>query len=214
MSMANDISRTQTGDAAREQGTREQSSGSGLDKARQKTSEAASEAAQEARRKAESNLDRQKQRATERFDHVSSALRETSQNLRDHDEDSIAGIVDSAAEQVDRLSHYVGQRSVGDLVDELEDIARREPALFLGGAALLGIVGARFLKSSGRRGMRSTYRGDSRYGNWERGDWERSDWDRDRSEWEREDRERLRSREAGRTRPYDRDYNRPPADLS
>jgi hypothetical protein len=36
-------------------------------------------------------------------------------------------------------------------VSEAEDFARRQPALFLGGAFALGLLGARFLKSSGQQ---------------------------------------------------------------
>jgi hypothetical protein len=39
---------------------------------------------------------------------------------------------------------------VDDLLREAEEFARRDPALFLGVAFTLGVLGARFLKSSGR----------------------------------------------------------------
>jgi hypothetical protein len=34
------------------------------------------------------------------------------------------------------------------MVRNVEDFARRQPALFIGGAFMLGLLGARFLKSS------------------------------------------------------------------
>ena len=34
--------------------------------------------------------------------------------------------------------------------EDLENLARRQPALMLGGALVLGLIGARFLKSSQR----------------------------------------------------------------
>jgi hypothetical protein len=37
---------------------------------------------------------------------------------------------------------------------DLENLARRQPALMIGGALVLGLIGARFLKSSERRGGR------------------------------------------------------------
>jgi hypothetical protein len=43
----------------------------------------------------------------------------------------------------------------------VEDFARRNPAVFLGGAFALGLVGARFIKSSGHRAERER---------WERGE--------------------------------------------
>jgi len=37
---------------------------------------------------------------------------------------------------------------------DLENLARRQPALMIGGALVLGLIGARFMKSSERRGGR------------------------------------------------------------
>lgn len=113
--------------------------------------ERAGDAADTARGKAESTVSRQKDRATGQLDSISSALRQTSGSLRGEHQDAVAGVIENAASQVDRLSHYLRNRSVGDLMDEAQDLARREPALFLGGAFLLGIVGARFMKSSERQ---------------------------------------------------------------
>jgi hypothetical protein len=49
---------------------------------------------------------------------------------------------------LERFSGYLSEREVGDLVYEAEDYARRHSAYFVGGAFLLGLLGARFLKSS------------------------------------------------------------------
>jgi hypothetical protein len=46
---------------------------------------------------------------------------------------------------------------------DLENLARRQPALMIGGALLLGLIGARFLKSSERRGT-GRYGDGQRYG--------------------------------------------------
>ena len=56
--------------------------------------------------------------------------------------------VDQAADQVERLSEYVRERDVVQIAGDVEKFARREPALFLGGAFVLGLCAARFLKSS------------------------------------------------------------------
>lgn len=125
--------------------------------------EQASETADRARQKARENLADQKERATSQIDSVTSALHATSSNLRDEHQDSIAGFVDSAADQLERVSSYVRSRSVGELMDDIQDAARREPALFIGGAAMLGIVGARFLKSSQRRRYDGDYDRESGY---------------------------------------------------
>lgn len=182
--MPSEISNPTSDDRANQAQDRRGKTSGAMDSAKEK----ASDGAHKARKKAEESLSDQKRRTTQQFESVSSALRDTSANLRERQEDRIAEFADTAAEQVDRLSGYLSNRSVGELMEEVENIARREPALFLGGAALLGIVGARFLKSSERRRMQTSDRGDSRY-------FEREPMDRDRGP----------TRDTGRTRTYERE---------
>ena len=47
---------------------------------------------------------------------------------------------------------------------DLENLARRQPALMIGGALVLGLIGARFLKSSERRSSGGRYGDGQRYG--------------------------------------------------
>lgn len=103
---------------------------------------------------AKEQIDRQKEQAVGRLSHVSGALRSTSDHLRHEDESSIARYVDEVATQVDRFVGYLDEKSAGDLLRDTRQLARRDPALFLGGAALLGLIGARFVRSSERNGGR------------------------------------------------------------
>lgn len=88
-----------------------------------------------------------KERATGLLGNVAEALHATSDTLHDNDQDAFARYADVAARQVEDFTSAIRGRSVGELLDEAEGFARREPALFLGGAFLLGIFGARFLKA-------------------------------------------------------------------
>jgi hypothetical protein len=54
----------------------------------------------------------------------------------------------SLADKVEQLSSYLDRKEVGELIHDIEYFARRNPALFIGGAFALGLLGARFLKSS------------------------------------------------------------------
>jgi hypothetical protein len=51
---------------------------------------------------------------------------------------------------VERWADYVQNTDAREMANRVESFARREPGLFLGGAFALGLVGARFLKSSRR----------------------------------------------------------------
>jgi len=83
---------------------------------------------------------------------VAHALRQTRKDLGDN---IAAPYVDKAASQLERFSHFLRDASPAEVVRDVERFARREPLLFLGGAFALGLLGARFLKSS------SHHEGDS-----------------------------------------------------
>ena len=99
-----------------------------------------------------SRLDDQKHQAAQRLVPVQTAFRETAQQLRNQGQGSVAGYADGAAARVERFSGYLRETDVAEMVDEVRGFARRRPALFLGSAATLGFLAARFLKSSEREG--------------------------------------------------------------
>ena len=87
---------------------------------------------------------------------VSQAIRQSGEQLRS-DQPQIASFADTAAEQVDRASQYLRQTDFQGLVRGAEDFARRQPAVFLGGALALGLVASRFLKASPSGGSQPGY---------------------------------------------------------
>ena len=89
-----------------------------------------------------------KDRAARSLGSVADALRHTGQHLRLQDEESLPGYIDTAAEKLESMSGYLQDKELSDVVEDIEDFARREPALFIGGAFAIGLLGGRFLKSS------------------------------------------------------------------
>lgn len=98
-------------------------------------------------------LKSQKDDASSKLGGVAAALRETGKTLGagDDKDSALPGYANQAADQVERLSSYVRSRTIGDLIGDVEGFARREPAIFLGGSFALGLLAARFLKSTGHR---------------------------------------------------------------
>lgn len=92
-------------------------------------------------------LNRQKERAATGLTSVVDALRQSGRQLEGQNA-TVASYVDAAAGQVERFVGGLRDRDVGAMVTDLEQFARRRPAMFLGSAFLLGLVTARFLKSS------------------------------------------------------------------
>ncbi|MGB3541726.1 hypothetical protein [Rubrivirga sp.] len=113
------------------------------DTATAKASDLADQAAGQARDVAQT----QKKQAAGVLSDVADALHQTGDSLRDNDRDAFATYAEQAATQIDQFTTSIRDRSVGEILDEAERFARREPGLFVGGAFLLGIFGARFLKA-------------------------------------------------------------------
>jgi hypothetical protein len=147
--------------------TNEEYRGSGTSDAKQQAREKLAEAKERTTEQVESRLTQQKSRAAETLSGVSQSLMFSSQHLRDQQQANVGRYVERAAEQVDRLARYLDTRNVSDIVHQVEDLARRQPAAFVGGAVAIGFVAARFFKSSsagrhypeGERDTRETYRG-------------------------------------------------------
>jgi hypothetical protein len=59
-----------------------------------------------------------------------------------------APYVRSAADTVDGFSQSIRERSVGEIVGDVQDFARRQPALFLGASVLAGFGLIRLLKNA------------------------------------------------------------------
>jgi hypothetical protein len=56
--------------------------------------------------------------------------------------------VHEAARQAEGFSNNLSHRSVNELIDSAAELARAQPALFIGGSVAAGFALARFLKSS------------------------------------------------------------------
>ena len=64
---------------------------------------------------------------------------------------TVARMVHETARQVDGLSDNLSSRSVNELVQTAAQLARAQPALFIGGSVMAGFALARFLRSSSRQ---------------------------------------------------------------
>jgi len=102
----------------------------------------------QARDYATSQLTSQKERAAGSLGTVADVLRQTSQQVREQDQGSVAQYIDKIADQAEQFSHTVREQDLSQLLDSTEQWARRQPALFLSGAVAVGFLATRFLKSS------------------------------------------------------------------
>ncbi len=118
----------------------------------------------EAKEQLRSALADQKYVAAGQLHEVADALRQTSQGLHSHDKGGIAQYADSAADQVERFSSYLEGRDFGELWDDLQTMANRQPELFVAGALAAGFLAGRFLRSSGTGSSEPSRRDTPSYG--------------------------------------------------
>lgn len=98
-----------------------------------------------------SRVDEQKNRAADGLGGIADVIRSATNELRGENE-ALASYVDMASDQVRRFADQIRERGVAEMMDDVAQFARRRPVLFIGGAFLVGLGVARFLKSSGDRG--------------------------------------------------------------
>lgn len=122
---------------------------------------------QQARDKAGASLGESKGQFADQFGNIAAALRRTTEHLRAEDQQRIAGLTETVARQVDQVAGYLRNKDARAIRNDLESLARRQPAIVIGGALVLGLIGARFLKSSQRdrlnRGSEFSGRGNGGY---------------------------------------------------
>lgn len=100
-------------------------------------------------------------RVTETLGSFVDATRSVSGQLRQSDQAMVAEYVEQAASQVERLAAYLENKEPAELVGDVERFARRQPAMFMGGAFVLGLMAARFLKSSRQAAYDAGYQAGS-----------------------------------------------------
>jgi hypothetical protein len=103
----------------------------------------------QAREGAINRLDQQRERAATGLESMVNALRQSGRDLQT-DNATVAGYVDTFATQVERVAGGLHEKDMRQMMNDLERFARRRPGVFLGGAFVIGLAAARFLKSSSR----------------------------------------------------------------
>jgi ElaB/YqjD/DUF883 family membrane-anchored ribosome-binding protein len=92
-----------------------------------------------------------KERAASSLDTLAQSLVQSTQQARQQDPDVPVQYVERIGEELQKASRYLRETEVREFVHGTENFARRQPAVFLGAAFAVGLLGARFLKSSERK---------------------------------------------------------------
>ncbi len=109
--------------------------------------EQASKVTDKAKEQATTRVDDQKERAAQGIVGFADALNQVSGSVREQNP-AIANFAESAASKLEHFAETLNDKDINELMSDVEQMARRQPALFVGGAFLAGVFAARFLKSS------------------------------------------------------------------
>ena len=109
-----------------------------------------SQVTDQAREQVATQLEHRKHFVSDGLDSMSGALRQAASRLREDNQPGAPQLLDGVASGMDSVADYVRDRSIGDMMTDAEQFARRNPAAVIGGAFVAGMLATRFLKLSGR----------------------------------------------------------------
>lgn len=119
----------------------------------EKAKDSAGEAYGMVSEKAASAITEQKSNLSDGISGIADTIRQFGGSLRENGEqnpvtDIAAKYGDSLAEQVELVANYFDQKDLREIVRDVENFARRQPTVFVSAAFAIGLLTARFLKSS------------------------------------------------------------------
>ena len=103
------------------------------------------------KQKAAESLNANRKTAAEEIEGMANAVRAAASDLQDQDREGLSHYVTELADSVSTLATGLRQKSVDELIHDVENIARKNPALFIGGSIAIGLCLARFAKASSHR---------------------------------------------------------------
>lgn len=111
--------------------------------------------------KAASAITEQKSNLSYGISGIADTIRQFGGTLRENGEQNAVSDIavkygDSLAGQVERVAEYFDEKELREIVRDVENFARRQPTIFVGAAFALGLLAARFLKSSSADSSGST----------------------------------------------------------
>lgn len=113
-----------------------------------------------ARLQAQDYVERRKGEAAQSVQDLARSLRGSGKDMAD--KPHVRAFFDSAADGLEQLGTSIERRSLGDFYSEAEALARRAPVAVAVGTFMVGLLAARFIKSSNLPDEHGTVAGDPR----------------------------------------------------
>jgi hypothetical protein len=116
----------------------------------------ATEVAEQAKTRGREQIVTGKQAAADQVEKLADALQQTTEGLQRSEQQTLADYANELAGSVRSLATNLRERSVEDLVNDAQTLARRNPTMFFLGSVAIGVVLSRFIKASADQSRRSS----------------------------------------------------------
>lgn len=116
--------------------------------AKEQAQETAREMKGRTREQLRSQLAERSTRVGEQTASAAEAMRRASSQLHEEGNERAASAIDAVADRGQRLGEYLRDADGEKLLRDVEEFARRQPWLMVGGSAVVGFLGSRFVKAS------------------------------------------------------------------
>ena len=124
-----------------------------VDAAKQTAQQQMGDVAEKGRGAVRRQVDERSTQVGEQASSVAETLRQTASQIRaqgDPQKVRLASVADQGADRLERVGAYLTGADAEEILDRVEDVARKQPWLIAGAGLLVGIAAARVIKASGR----------------------------------------------------------------
>jgi ElaB/YqjD/DUF883 family membrane-anchored ribosome-binding protein len=130
---------------------------------KERVQDVAGQAKGQTREQLRTQINQRSTQAGEQVSSASTAMRRTSENLRSEGSDAAAKVLDGLAERGERLGSYLSRADGDQILRDVENVARKQPWLFVGGSAVVGFLASRLMKASSSTRYQGTGGGTGSY---------------------------------------------------
>jgi ElaB/YqjD/DUF883 family membrane-anchored ribosome-binding protein len=124
----------------------------------QQLQDAASGLIEQATRTADAQASTTMTRVGETLETLAGHIRQAGEELRES-QPQVAGLVDTAAERVTSAATYLRDRDASEAIENIQRMARNQPALVIGGGLAAGLIIGRLLRGGAEAGAAMSDRG-------------------------------------------------------
>lgn len=110
--------------------------------------EAGGQLLDDSRQRARAEVDDRSTWAGERVVGIAADVRDVAGDLRARGKDQPARLAEDAARRIERFGDYLRESDTDRILADARDLGRRQPALIVAGAAVIGIAAGRLVRAS------------------------------------------------------------------